>query len=613
MPFRIEIEPLALSAEAESGENLLEILQKAGVQIEAECGGQGICETCAAILLDGVCEIEGRKVEEGIIKTCQAAVCGDARLKITDYRPYSGGKDYSVLPLEELHFTVPGEFSPLTKIKTFKLDEPTLEANESDWGRLTRAAGLRENTICSLSVLQRLPQAVRAEDGRVSLIISGKSGEERIIDIRAGDRVRNYGIACDIGTTTIALHLVDLADGSIVTTVSDYNGQILCGADVISRIIYAGRQDRLAELRKKAVDTVNNLINRTVTDRNIRREEIMAVVFAGNTTMAHLFLGIAPGNIRLSPYVPAVKNLPILCAGELNLAVNPQALVYIAPAVGSYVGGDITAGVSAVELLEHKGGVRLFIDVGTNGELVLIGDKWMIGCACSAGPAFEGAGISCGMRAAEGAVEGVKIEAEKEKIDLRIIGSGKAKGICGSGLIELTAELFRNGIIARDGKFTEKSFNQRIKGEGGRKRFCLLTEKENPGGGDISFSEHDIANIIRAKAAIFSAILFLLKMTKLTFTEIEKFYIAGGFGRSLNIARAQEIGMLPLIPEEKFVYLGNSSLTGAYYALLYEGQRINLENIAKSMTYLDLCSMPGYMDEFIAACFLPHTEGKLFK
>ena len=612
MPYHIDIEPLTLSVKAESGDNLLEILQKAGVQIEAECGGQGTCETCAALILDGLCEIEGRKVDEGVIKTCRASVCADLRLKITDYRPYAGGTDFSVLPLEKLHLTPPGKFSPLSIVKSVKIDQSSLKENESDWGRLTRAAGLNDTAQCSLSVLQRLPQIIRENDGKTIVILSGFESEEKVIDLRAGDYIANYGIACDLGTTTVALHLVDLADGRIISTVSDYNGQIICGADIISRIIYAGKAGKLAELRDKVLNTVNSLIEKSVNEHNISREIITAAVFAGNTTMTHLFLGLDPAHIRLSPYVPAVKNLPVLTAAELNLSLNPQAPVFCSPAVGSYVGGDITAGVSVVELLENQGGIRLFLDVGTNGELVMLGDKWMMGCACSAGPAFEGTGISCGMRADKGAVDSVKIDADAEKIELKVIGGESAKGICGSGLIELTAELFRNGIIDRGGKFSAKSFAHKIKGEGSAKKFVLLDAAENPSGQEISISERDLANLIRAKAAIFSALRLILKMTKINFNHIEKFYIAGGFGRNLNIESAQKIGMLPNLPQKRFAYIGNSSLTGAYLALLYHQQRKNLHKIANNITYLDLSSIPDYMDEYMAALFLPHTDSKLF-
>lgn len=542
MYFKIEIEPLNVILQAEAGKNLMEVLQDGGVYIEAECGGQGTCETCVAAIIDGGCKVNGKVVDEGVIKTCQAEICADLKIRITDLQSQISGKDYST-EIGQTALNISYELSPLSSSDTLNI-------------------------------------------------------------VKNGF---NYGIACDVGTTSIAMHLVNLPSGKIIDTVSDYNGQIRYGADVISRIIYSGKLGKLQELQNAVLKTINSLIERLKVKHHLHSWNIVSGVFSGNTTMAHMFLGIDPQNIRISPYEPPMKFFPLKTAAEVGIHIEPQAPVYISPCVGSYVGGDITAGVSVVKLMEKEGGNCLLIDVGTNGELVLIGEGWMIGCACSAGPAFEGAGISCGMRAAEGSIESITLNADNGNVDFSVMGEGKPKGICGSGLIELTAELFLKGIIGRDGKFTESVFSPRIIG-GRNKKLILYSGNNN----EISISEQDIDNIIRAKGAIFSATLLLLRMLDLNIEQIGRFYIAGGFGRNLNIEAAISIGMFPDIDRNRYKYIGNSSLHGTYLALLYKEHRDFIDNIAKSMTYIDLSSEPKYMDEYIAALFLPHTDERLF-
>ncbi len=420
------------------------------------------------------------------------------------------------------------------------------------------------------------------------------------------------GLAVDIGTTTVAAQLVNLADGALLATETSYNLQIRRGADVITRIDYARTEDRLEELRSLVVETINPLIEKMVSANALDPNDIRAAFVAGNTTMIHLLLGLPPRYIRESPYVPTVNTVPELRAGDVGLKINPEAIVACAPGVGSYVGGDITSGLLCTDLPRNNQDVFLFMDIGTNGEIVIGNADWMVACACSAGPAFEGAGIKCGMRAAEGAIERVSIANDGESLEYSVIGGGKPAGICGSGLISLLGELFRQQIVDRSGRFIDAPGTGRIVQHESRRAFLLASAEQTETGKDLLITEADLENLIRTKAAIYAACSLVLENVGLTWDAIARVYIAGGFGRYMRIADAIAIGMLPDLPLERFRYIGNSSLTGAYMALLSREHRRRLTEIASRITYVDLSSNPRYMDSYVKALFLPHTDLEQF-
>jgi uncharacterized 2Fe-2S/4Fe-4S cluster protein (DUF4445 family) len=435
-----------------------------------------------------------------------------------------------------------------------------------------------------------------------------------IIDINVGDAALSvprgdegvapyndmYGIAVDIGTTTVTLWLVDLTTGKIISRKTDYNAQIECGLDVITRINYA--QKHLVELKERVLKTINNLIKTAADENNIDINKIYCASITGNTVMIHLFLGICPEYIRLYPYTPAVFKVPEFNANETGIGINPNAPIKFAPSVGSYVGGDITAGTLCTPLCEEKSEIILFMDVGTNGEILLGNNEFILGCACSAGPAFEGGGIEFGMRASKGAIDCFNI-GENGDITIRTIDDTPPVGICGSGIISIIGEMFRKGIIDAAGRLTDK-MPDRIKKDKKPYKFYITDE--------ITISEVDIDNLIRAKGAVFSACRTLLNNMELTFDDIDKIYIAGGFGRYLNIENAKAIGFLPNISEEKIIYLGNTSILGAYQILLSEEKEKKVFGTADRITYIDLSGEPGYMDEYLAALFIPHTDADLF-
>jgi uncharacterized 2Fe-2S/4Fe-4S cluster protein (DUF4445 family) len=329
--------------------------------------------------------------------------------------------------------------------------------------------------------------------------------------------------------------------------------------------------------------------------------------------MTHLFTGVYGNNLRLEPYIPAFFQAGELRAADLGLGIHPDADVILAPNIGSYVGGDITAGVFASMIFKKEDYV-LFIDLGTNGELVFGNREFLMACACSAGPAFEGGDISCGMRATDGAIEACGIDGETMEPDLCVIGPAgqKPAGFCGSGLIDIIGELFRCGVINARGKFIREGKRIR-RDEWGIGSYAAAFAGETENGRDLVLTETDIDNFIRAKGAIFSAIRTMLTMVDFTVESIGEVYIAGGIGSGINVERAIRIGMFPDLPAEKYHYIGNTSLSGAYAMVNSQGACEKVREISRGMTYLELSSSPGYMDEFVAACFLPHTNGDLFK
>jgi uncharacterized 2Fe-2S/4Fe-4S cluster protein (DUF4445 family) len=433
------------------------------------------------------------------------------------------------------------------------------------------------------------------------------------MDICPPDDTVLVGCAIDIGTTTVTMVLVDLQTGKILAKGSSGNGQIRYGADVINRIIEQGRTGGKKKLQDAIIkETLTPIIANLCKTAGINARSILRLSIGANTTMNHLLLGVDAQSVRMEPYIPSFFGWEGCLAGDLKLPANPLAPVVIAPNIGSYVGGDITAGTLATTIWD-KDEMSLFIDLGTNGELVFGNRDFLMSCACSAGPAFEGGDISCGMRATDGAIEACVIDCATMEPQLTIVGDPgqKAVGICGSGIIDIISELFRCGIVNAKGLFVREG--DRVKrDEHGMGRYVLATAAESETGREVSLNEVDIDNFIRAKGAIFSAIDILLQSVDMTVDMIDHVYVAGGIGSGINMKNAVNIGMLPDVELEKFSYIGNSSLTGAYAMVLSDQAIDKCAEVAANMTYLELSTYPGYMDSFVAACFLPHTDARLF-
>jgi uncharacterized 2Fe-2S/4Fe-4S cluster protein (DUF4445 family) len=609
------------AAEVSRNTSLLEAAALAGVELKSTCGGAGTCGRCQVRVLEGpvLHKETGLPVPAGPVLACQALAAGNVVVEVprdsreAGHQILLGGKDV----LAEQDGRMQGyAMQPLCRKIRLTLDPPTLQGNISDWSRLQ--AALREETGCetihvSLPVLRGLAACLRDGNWQVTATVVAAAGCADIVRLEPGHRVAPaLGLAVDIGTTTIVVYLVDLESGLTLGRKGTYNRQARYGDDVITRIIYATEQETgLSELQEAVVSAVNELAAGLLSENNCHSRDVHLVVAAGNTTMTHLFLGLSPKYIRLEPYIPLASAPPPVRAAELGLAISPHAPVLCFPAVASYVGGDIVAGV----LLTGMAGedeVTLFIDIGTNGEMVLGNRDWLVSVACSAGPAFEGGGITFGMRAMQGAIERVEIDPETYEVAAETIGGGRPLGICGSGLIDCLSKLRAAGIIDRSGQLQADLATPRLRrGEDGPE-FVLAWQAEAGGGKDIVLTGNDIKNLLRAKAAVYAGIRCLLKALEIEEVQIGRVLVAGGFGNHLNIRDAVAIGLLPDLPAERFSFIGNAAVKGARLGLLSREAYATGQSLAGKITYLELSAGHDFMDEFMAALFLPHTDRTLF-
>ena len=624
----------AVSISANAGEKLLDVARKANVAIDAPCSGNGVCGKCRVRLVSGYLDapinrhITSEEYAAGWRLACLATVSGDAEIEVPDiasaYRSRMKMADLSspeeIAIFEDLHRQLEEagiSFGSDLSFLSLDLPEPSLEDTMPDNERLLRAVeeatGVAQASIMlPYWVLRELGQTLRESGFRVKCVISRDNDRILIRDVLPQDSKEPLvGFALDLGTTSLAGVLVDLETGKILAKASGGNGQIRYGADVINRIIESGRPGGRKRLQDAVIkESIIPMLAFMYRTANINPRRIYRMVLAGNTTMNHLLLGLYADPIRMEPFVPSFFHTDHLFVRDIQLKMNPLAELIVAPNIGSYVGGDITAG-ALVSMIWNNPEMSLFIDLGTNGELVFGNSEFLMSCACSAGPAFEGGDISCGMRATDGAVEACTIDKETMEPTMTVVGGVAPAGICGSGIIDIIAELFRCGIINGKGKFVREGARV-LHDEHGMGSYVLAWKKDTGGVKDVVINEVDIDNFIRAKGAIFSATQTMLRSLGFDTSVIERVYVAGGIGSGINMRNAVTIGMFPDIPLENFHYIGNSSQAGAYAMLLSSQAREKVFELGRSMTYLELSNEPGYMDEFVAACFLPHTDAGLF-
>ncbi len=615
------------------GDNLLELARRANVAIDAPCSGNGSCGKCRVKLVEGEVEtIPSRHISDeefaaGWRLSCNCKVLGDCAVFVPDIASayqsrmktadLSSPKEIAIFEDCQNQLKESGiAFTNNFRAVVVEMAEPTLDDTMPDNERLTwairEALGV-ENVKIPFGVMVKLSSALREHNFRVCIKGELQGDAFLCMEISAPEDTAIVGCAIDIGTTTVTMVLTDLTTGKLLAKGSSGNGQIRYGADVINRIIEQGRDGGKKKLQDAIVkETLNPIIANLCKSANISARSILRLCVAANTTMNHLFVGVDAEPVRMEPYIPSFFAWEGLTAGDLKLPANPLAKVEIAPNIGSYVGGDITAGTLATGLWDSDE-MSLFIDLGTNGEIVFGNRDFMMSCACSAGPAFEGGDISCGMRATDGAIEACEIDKNTMEPTLTIVGDAGQKpvGICGSGIIDIISELFRCGIINAKGLFVREG--ERVQRDAhGMGRFVLATPEESETGREISINEVDIDNFVRAKGAIFSAIDTLLNAVDMTVDCIDKVYVAGGIGSGINMKNSVNIGMLPDVELEKYQYIGNSSLTGAYAMVMSDQAEAKCTELGANMTYLELSTYPGYMDAFVAACFLPHTDASLF-
>ena len=622
-----------VSIECNAGDNLLELARRANVAIDAPCSGNGSCGKCRVKLIEGKLDtipsrhITPEEVEAGWYLSCNSKVLSDCTVFVPDIASayqsrmktadLSSPEEVAIFEscqndLKESGLTFENRYRALELTMSEPSEDDTMPDNERLTWAIQEAAGVEKVTI-PYGVMVRLASTLREND--FSVCVKGELVEDtfRCMEITAPNDTVLAGCAIDIGTTTVSMVLVDLESGKILAKGSSGNGQIRYGADVINRIIESTRPGGKKKLQDAIVkETLTPIIANLCKAANISARSILRLCIGANTTMNHLLLGVDADPVRMDPYIPSFFHWENLVAGDLNLPANPLAPVLIAPNIGSYVGGDITAGTLATGLWDRDE-MSLFIDLGTNGEIVFGNRDFMMSCACSAGPAFEGGDISCGMRATDGAIEACVIDKNTMEPTLTIVGNAgqRAVGICGSGIIDIISELFRCGIINARGLFVREGVRV-ARDAHGMGRFILATAAESETGREVSINEVDIDNFIRAKGAIFSAIDTMLQTVDMTVDCIDKVYVAGGIGSGINMKNSVNIGMLPDVELEKYQYIGNSSLTGAYAIVMSDEADAKCAELGANMTYLELSTYPGYMDSFVAACFLPHTDASLF-
>ena len=619
--------------ECNQGDNLLELARRGNVAIDAPCSGNGSCGKCRVKLIEGEVDtipsrhITSEEFEAGWRLSCNCKVVTDcvvfvpdiasayqSRMKTADL---SSPKEIAIFEQCQENLRNSGiAFTNNFRAVVVEMEEPTLDDTMPDNERLTwaiqSALGV-ENVKIPFSVMVKLAHTLRLNHFKVC--VKGELQGDTFLCMEVCDPADTaiVGCAIDIGTTTVTMVLTDLESGKLLAKGSSGNGQIRYGADVINRIIEQGKNGGKKKLQDAIVkETLVPIIANLCRTAGISSRSILRMCVAANTTMNHLFVGVDAESVRMEPYIPSFFSWEGMLAGDLKLPANPLAPVLIAPNIGSYVGGDITAGTLAAGLWDRDE-MSLFIDLGTNGELVFGNRDFMMSCACSAGPAFEGGDISCGMRATDGAIEACTIDKETMEPTLTIVGEAGQKpvGICGSGIIDIISELFRCAIINAKGLFSREG--DRVKRDAhGMGRYVLATAAESETGREISINEVDIDNFIRAKGAIFSAIDTMLQSVDMTPECIDKVYVAGGIGSGINMKNSVNIGMLPDVELEKYQYIGNSSLTGAYAMVMSDEANRKCTELGANMTYLELSTYPGYMDSFVAACFLPHTNASLF-
>ena len=631
MSKRVTFNPYGITIEVEERENLLRAAVEAGVHINASCGGEGVCGKCRVLLESGELEsFQGLLTNEewdlGFRQACQSRVLSDVVVRIppeslldrATLTRRRGGIGLRPSPIDIAQLKAQGLYNPAFQKKFLRLPPPTLSDNACDLSRLEsgleRQYGL-DLLVHDFFMLRRLAQVMRIEDFQVTATLDfaqRRTRRARVVNLEAGDRSRShYALAVDIGTTTVWVQLLDLAQGEILGQAADYNAQLSYGDDVITRILFSQKELGLQKLQRSVAATINQVMHRLLKRHKLPPEEISHLTLAANTTMTHLFYGIDPKYIRLAPYTPAACHLPPVRARDLGLEVPEHVFIYSVSSVSSYVGGDIVAGVLASGIYKDPK-LTLYIDIGTNGEIVIGNQQWLACAACSAGPAFEGGGIKHGMRATGGAIEEVSINPETFEPMLITIDMVKPKGICGSGLINLLAALMEAGLIFPNGKFRDDLPTPRVRlGDSGRE-YVLAWGGETQTGQDIVLSEADIDNLIRAKGAMFAGYLTLLENVGLRLEDLEQVILAGAFGNFINIDNAIAIGLLPDLPRDRYQFVGNGSLQGATLLAFSRDLLEEERRVADMMTNFELSETPGYMNQYIAALFLPHTQMDYF-
>ncbi len=631
--YKIRFMPHEKEVIVAGGETLIRGAMAAGVHINASCGGEGVCGKCRVLIEAGKVDggisekLSREDIDKGYRLACLSKVKSDLLVRIPVESAVDAGvlnqvaiprrtariKERNLDELKEKGLFVP----PVEKIY-LDLPEPSIENNMADVTRIVhilRNKHKEHHLEFDMTVIRKIPDILRESNFKVTVTIARPvraEGKNHIINIEAGDTTaRNYAVAVDIGTTTVYGQMVDMATGQVLSQYGDFNSQISYGEDVITRMMFAEKSGGLEILHQKVVETINQVLEKIIKKSKVDPDEISSITLAGNTTMTQLFLKVNPRYIRRAPYVPAAVLYPPVEAVSLGLNLPHHVMALVFPQVSSYVGGDIVAGVMGSGMA-HEDALTLYMDIGTNAEIVIGNKDWLVCAACSAGPAFEGGGIKMGMRAAKGAIEDFSLDPVTFEPMNITIGNIRPRGICGSGLITMIATMFEMGVISNNGKFNRDLNTPRIREVDGIYEYVLAWKDVSGTDRDIVLTEIDIDNLIRAKGAMYSGCMTLLKEVGLSIQSLDRIILAGGFGSSVDLEKCMVIGLLPEIDPDKVTFLGNGSLLGARMSSLTNRIRSDVGNTLSRMTNFEFSETPSYMDNYIAALFLPHTDLNLF-
>lgn len=633
MTHSITFLPHNRTVDAEPNQSLIRTAMEAGIHINASCGGTGVCGKCRILVETGRVEggisehLSEADREKGYRLACMARIASDCVIRVPMESQMDAGRLNARVTGRHMARAVysnvdelreDGLFIPPVEKIYLELDPAVEGDNQADVTRIINYLRLKHDEhrlTMNLDLIRKIPNLIREGDFKVTATIVRpvrKDGKNEIVNIEPNNTSeRNFGIAVDVGTTTVYGMVIDLHTGAVPAQQGEFNNQISYGEDVISRIIFAEKGEGLATLQSKVVGTINTIIKKILKKAGVGKEEVTTITLAGNSTMTQLLLNINPTYIRKDPYVPASILYPPFHAKEIGIELAEHSIALIYPGVSSYVGGDIIAGIMAAGMYRSEE-LTLYMDIGTNAEIVIGHKDWMVCTAASAGPAFEGGGVKFGMRAIKGAIEDVSINPETFEPMIVTVDDEKAKGICGSGLITLAARLLDTGIIDSRGKFNRSLDTRRIRRTEDIWEYVLVYEKEAGIDRDITITEPDLDNLIRAKGAMYSAALTLLDEIGLGVQDIEKIILAGGFGSYVDLESAITIGLLPEIDPGRVIYLGNGSLLGCKINTLTNAFRRDVANVVNMMTNFELASTPSYMDHYMSALFLPHTELNYF-
>ncbi|HDZ19716.1 hypothetical protein LCGC14_0015610 [marine sediment metagenome] len=624
----ILFKPDGAGVDVPAGTTILAAAAKAGVFVNSLCGGDGVCGRCRVIVREG--KVSGgstepfthSEIQEGYILACEGRVESDLVVELPLETQLAKAPEYAGEEVPELtdvsraaRRKVP--FAPLVRKTYLQLPPPDLNNNVSDLQRLELALGKRvatEGFQMGLKVTRRLPEVLRKSDWAVTAVTGFRGPLTEIIDVEAGDTSqRNMCIAADIGTTTVVCHLVDLRHGQTLGQAAKYNSQAAYGADVIRRIVHASENaDKGDALRQAVIGDLNELIHELVTRYRLGRRDITLIAASGNTAMLHLLLSLPAESIRKEPYIGAAYRLPPFRAAEMGLQINPRGLLYCLPCVAGFVGADIVGGIYASGLAQSEE-IRMLIDIGTNGEIVIGNRDFLVCASASAGPAFEGAECRCGMRATRGAIDHIRLADPQHVLSFSTISSAPPLGLSGTGYVDLVAEMLRIGVIDKTGRIDGSLSGDCVRhGDYGELEYMLIPADRAGGDRDILITQSDVNNILRAKGAVYAAASVLLKSLDMGFNDLAEIMVAGAFGNFLNLENAIFIGLLPDIPIQKLRFVGNTSLAGAKLAALSQTAYEDIFAVADRTTYFELSTDPSFMDQFVSACFFPHTHIELF-